>query len=367
MTNEQQVLFHLSLIQVGPTVSYLIVDACKRHNRALTDLYKFNTADFLAFGLTQESAQIIVQGLANVELLEAELALVERAGARVIYYTDSEYPDFLKNIGVPPLLLYVWGAIERSCSHNLAIIGSRQGTAYGRNFIASIMPELAARSWTIVSGGARGIDAMAHESALNCGAKTIVVLGSGLLQIYPSEHRKLFDRVVEDGGGVISPFCMNSMPEAWHFPARNRIIAGLSRGVMVVQAAIKSGTRSTATFALEYGREVFAVPGAFDDKLSGGCHWLIKQGATLVTVSDDLFAELEPQYRQMTMASCVQQPFLPDLSLRGRIIALCREGACLDNIVAAMDEPLEQVHETLFALQLDGTIRQDFSGIFRVG
>ena len=369
MTSAQRVLVHLSLLDgLTPSSMYLLVNTCIQKNIALIDLYQYSCSDFLALGLTQKSAQAIVAGLSRLDMLDSELNLIERANAHIISIADYEYPDFLKHIGVPPLVLYLRGCFAHVCTHNLAIVGSRQGTSYGRAFIDSVMPALAKQSWTIVSGGARGIDAMAHESALNNGAQTVVVLGSGLLRVYPSENKKLFERVVEHGGCLMTPFCMKAEPEQWRFPARNRIIAGISRGVLVVQAAAKSGAHGTASFALDYGREVFAVPGGFNDELAAGCHSLIKQGAALVCTAHDLMQELDPQMLSQPKQLQLSIPELvipKELSLREKIIMLCRHGACMDDLSDSLDLPMEQIYQELFSLQLDGIITQDFSGLFR--
>jgi DNA processing protein len=205
---------------------------------------------------------------------------------------------------------------------------------------------------------------MAHEAALACSAKTVVVLGSGLLCPYPHEHKNLFDRIVQQGGCVLSPFYMTAQPEPWRFPVRNRIIAGMSRGVLIVQAAQKSGAHSTASCALEYGREVFAVPGLFHDELSAGCHRLIKQGAVLVSSAQDILQELEPQYVQRTLDVPKSQVKFQDLNLREKIIYVCRDGACVDDLVQKLGVPMEQIYHELFTLQLDGVITQDFAGLF---
>ena len=390
MTGEQRVLLHLGLINdASPTTANVLLSVCARAGVALTHLYTCSVADLAAFGLTPKNAQAVVTGLANQQILDQELALIERslgerAGVRVIFYNDPEYPDLLKTIYMPPVVLYVRGALSCTCARNLAIVGSRAGTQYGRMFIDSVVPGLAQEGWSIVSGGARGIDAMAHESALVHGAPTVVVMGSGLLVPYPAGHYELFERVVTGGGALITPFSMNAQPQQWHFPARNRIIAGMSRGVVVVQAARKSGALITAQLALDYGRDVFAVPGAFNEPLSCGCHALIKQGASLVEQVDDVLGALDPLYnkkndtqKNATKTVSVKkivpepeqlsiEPVVRELTVAERIVALCRDGAGVDDIVGALGLPIGQVHEELFALQLSGSIKQDFTGRFRV-
>jgi DNA processing protein len=370
MTHEQRVLLHLSLINdVGPSTIHLLVAACARLGVPLTYVVECSIAQLCALGLTMASAQTLKKGLEQAQLIEQELSLVERTGARIIFYTDAEYPDLLKHIAMPPLLLYVRGTLLSSCARTIAIVGSRQATAYGRECIAQIMPSVAAHGWCVVSGGARGIDTMAHEEALTCGVSTVVVLGSGLLVPYPRDNKQLFERVVTHGGAVMSSFGMTVDPEQWHFPARNRIIAGMSLGVVVVQAAQKSGAHITARYALDYGREVFAVPGKFNDALSAGCHELIHQGATLLRSAEDLFEPFEPSVRPIsrktvTEADTAQLAITQPLTVGERIMVCCRTGASIDELMSLLDLPAERVYEELFSLQMAGKVRQDFTGKF---
>ncbi len=372
MTSEQRVIVHLGLLDhIGSTTGIKLVHACKRVGIALTNLYHFSVADFVALGLSLEYATALQNGLANQKILDLELALIDKHRVHILFCDDQSYPHFLRNSYLPPLFLYVRGGAVPGGEQSVAIVGSRHGTAYGRACIQKLMPGIAEKNWTVVSGGARGIDAMAHEAALVYDVQTLVVLGSGLLQPYPAEHKKLFDRVAEAGGCIITPFAMNAMPDAWHFPARNRIIAGLSRGVVVVQAARKSGAHTTALFALDYGREVFAVPGSVDDPLSAGCHWLLRQGAHVFTGVDDLWREVDPSTLKMTGVDLVGQKRLKIqqktiFGPREQIIELCRDGACVDDIIFSLNLPLDRVHQEIFALQLDGIIQQDFSGLYRL-
>ena len=229
--------------------------------------------------------------------VEAELELVNRQGYHIVTLTDSNYPQLLLQIPDPPLFLYVSGHLERS-TVNIAMVGSRNATAYGLTTTASLSSNLASRGVTIVSGMARGIDTAAHRGALAAGGKTIAVLGSGLENIYPTENKALFHRISEQGA-VVSEFPLFTKPEAHHFPIRNRIISGVSLGTVVVEATKKSGSLITARLAAEQNREVFAVPGSIQSFKSIGTHTLIKQGAKLVEHAQDIIEELTPmiQYR----------------------------------------------------------------------
>lgn len=212
---------------------------------------------------------------------------------RVISFQDDGYPKNLRFIHYPPALLYVQGNILPDDSIALAIVGSRRATYYGLHHAEKLAFELASRGIVIVSGLALGIDSAAHRGALKAKGRTIAVLGSGLNRIYPPENAGLAEQIAE-AGAVISEFSPESPPLRRNFPCRNRIISGLSLGVVVVEAAKRSGALITARFALEEGREVFAFPGRIDSWTSSGTHGLIKQGAKLVESIEDIIDELEP-------------------------------------------------------------------------
>ncbi len=224
-----------------------------------------------------------------------EQELLIKHNIRRITASDVEYPSYLKEIHCPPPQLYVQGELLNSYTKLIAVVGSRKADSYGERVIASLVPELVAHGWAIVSGGALGADSFAHKATLQARGRTIVILGSGLLMPYPSSNRKLFSSIVDQGGSLVSSFSLDTPAYPSNFPARNRIISGMSRGVIVAQAAEKSGARITAHLALEQGREVFAIPGPIDHALSIGCNRLIQQGAKLVQTIDDIFTELGEQ------------------------------------------------------------------------
>lgn len=222
--------------------------------------------------------------------VEAELELVEKVGVDIITVDSPDYPEDLKRIYDPPLMLYVKGDLRKE-EQALAIVGARRPTYYGKQQAEKLSGALALRGWTIVSGLARGIDSHAHEGALGAGGRTVAVLGSGLLKLYPREHKQLADQIAESGA-VVSEFPMTASPDPWNFPRRNRIISGLCRGVIIVEAARTSGSLITAKWATEQNRLVFAVPGRVDSSMSAGCHALIRDGAILTEKADDVLAEL---------------------------------------------------------------------------
>ncbi len=221
---------------------------------------------------------------------EKELRKAERLDARVVAYTDPSYPGLLREIDSPPMVIYIKGKDIPSDKTFVAMVGSRNPTHYGIKAAQKIGIGLSRRGAGVVSGLARGIDAASHIGCLRGGGFTIAVLGTGIDRIYPSINKSLSEEIAETGA-VISEFPMGTPPEPRNFPIRNRIISGLSRGVVVVEATKKSGSLITASCALDQGREVFAVPGSIDSFKSTGTHFLIKQGAKLVENADDILEE----------------------------------------------------------------------------
>ncbi len=243
-----------------------------------------------------ESLAFRIKSFNSGETIRKEIDHVIEKGFHIVTFSDPNYPPLLRQIPDPPPFLYVSGKLLPQ-TRNIAVVGSRNPTAYGISAAKRLSGDLAMFGFTIVSGMARGIDSAAHEGALSAKGKTVAVLGSGLDKIYPPENRKLFNRISENGA-VISEFSIQSPPEAHHFPIRNRIISGMSLGTVVVEAAKKSGSLITAGLAAEQNREVFAVPGSIHSFKSCGTNSLIKQGAKLVEHARDIIEELAPQIQE---------------------------------------------------------------------
>lgn len=224
---------------------------------------------------------------------EAELALAEKSGARVITLFDEEYPCSLRTLYDPPLVLYCRGRWFEYDEKSIAIVGSRRATYYGLNHAKLFAQKLAGAGVSIISGLARGVDTAAHEGALSAGGRTIAVLGSGLNKLYPAENEVLAQRIAEGYGAVVTELPMNVNPSKSTFPLRNRLVSGWSRGVVVVEAPHRSGSLITARFAGEQGRRIFALPGNVDRPESAGCHELIRDGATLVSSPHQILEEFE--------------------------------------------------------------------------
>jgi len=290
-----------------------------------------------------------------------------RSGIRRITRRDDEYPAHLRELAEAPDPLYVRGGLVRDDALAVAVVGSRRATSYGLRVAEDLGHALAARGITLVSGLARGIDGAAHRGALRAGGRTIAVLGSGADVIYPPEHRPLASLVAESGA-LISPFAPGTPPLAYHFPARNRVIAGLALGVVVVEAAERSGALITARLASELGREVMAVPGGVTSAMSRGAHELIRDGATLVQGWEDVVAQLPLQWRE-----CVQpaersarqgagQPGGAPIVSADETAAVLRifgeEPVTIDAVIERSGVGSARAAALLLELELDGRVRQ---------
>lgn len=282
-----------------------------------------------------------------------------RAHARLLLVGDDEYPVQLRAIPSPPPFLLLQGALQAEDALALAIVGSRHATPYGREVAERLAFELAARGVTIVSGFARGIDTVAHRGALAAGGRTIAVLGSGVDVIYPPENRKLVSRVLERGA-LVSQFPMGTAALAGHFPLRNRTIAGLALGTIVVEAADRSGALITAGHAGELGREVFAVPGPVTSEMSRGTHRLIQDGATLVQGWEDVVVELPERWRR-----CLKEPEVARGSMPAaegdeeRLLGLLgNEPVHIDQLIERSGVASGRTAGLLLKLELKGWVRQ---------
>ncbi len=377
--NTHHTLLHLSLIDgVGSsTIATIIAHASSTFD--INTIYGMSACDIARYcGLSMAKSAIIVQGLANTRDLEQELVLLEKNHISWATVMSDQYPQLLKNIHMLPPVLYWRGSLRHDHQKMLAFVGSRDANVYGQDVIHQLIPPLVEQGYAIVSGGARGADAMAHRATLQSKGHTIAVLGSGLLMPYPAINRRLFDTIVDHGGAVVSSFALRTQASKGTFPARNRIIAGLSRGTVVVQAAAQSGALITAHYALNQGREVFAVPGSITDPLSAGCHGLIAQGARVVGSVYDIFTELGDQVelpargmlvghaepKQADTTDLVAEASGNDLSLEDQVMSLCRVPISLDELVERTGSDCQELQSMLFDRQLEGKIRQNFMGMW---
>jgi DNA processing protein len=296
----------------------------------------------------------------------------ELEGADVLVLDDGAYPQLLREIPDPPITLYVRGrwaeCLEAPC---VAVVGSRRSSTYGQNVALSLARDLASRGVTIVSGLARGIDAAAHRGALEAGGRTVAVLGTGLDEVYPRDHRRLAAEILEKGGALVTQFPLGTPPVAENFPYRNRIISGLSLGVVVVEAAENSGSLITARLALEQGREVYAVPGNITSRNSFGSNYLIKgAGAKLVQAWQDVAAEfppdiaaslLPPEPRKGNKRSDADAALPADLSDTERAVLKlisADEPSHIDALAESSGLAVQELSGLLLALEMRELIRQ---------
>jgi DNA processing protein len=284
-------------------------------------------------------------------------SLLEKRGVSILTYRDPGYPRRLLEIYDYPPLLYVRGQLTETDDLAVAVVGSRQVGSYGRRMAERIAFGLAQRGVTVVSGLARGIDSQAHRGALEGGGRTLAVLGSGIDVIYPPENRALAEQIARSGA-VVSEFPLGTKPEAGHFPRRNRIISGLSRGVVVAAAGIRSGALLTANFALDQGREVFAVPGNIDCPGSQGPHHLIQVGAKLVQDVDDILEELQVPGRPLPRGAPSESAH--DLSTEEKRLLdlLTDRPAPVDHLISRSGFQPSETLALLFSLEMKGFIQQ---------
>jgi DNA processing protein len=307
-------------------------------------------------GVTADAVEAIVHGHWR-SFAKQECSRLSASGARLVTFTAADYPKSLFEIPDPPPFLYVRGEL-RSHETSIAIVGSRRATALGLQTTVRLAGELVGHGITVISGMARGVDTAAHKGALGANGRTIGVLGCGIDRVYPPENLALFRETAEKGC-LVSEFPLGTLPLAENFPRRNRIISGLSRGVLVVEAAENSGSLITAQFALEHGRDVFAVPGNISFATSRGSNRLIKQGAKLVDCVEDILEEL-PGFGNISSAAGQQPQPARSFSLTPKEAAiyelLARSPLHIDDIIAQSELTAAEVSSMLLHLELKGAV-----------
>jgi len=352
---------------LGPTKSRKLVE----HFGTPEAVFRASLTELEATGIQAVSAQSLATGK-SAELAREELARAAAAGVTVISMDDPAYPPRLKEIYDPPLTLYVRGSLEVLTKPGLAMVGTRHPTPYGSGMAERLACDLATHGLVIISGMARGVDTASHRGAIAAKGKTLAVFGTGVDVIYPKENSRLSEQILALGGAHISEFPLGTFAAPQNFPIRNRILSGMSVGVLVVEAAEYSGTRITARCALEQNRDVFAVPGNVTNKNSWGPNTLIKQGAKLVATWEDVWEELPPEVRlALTPATSPESPgassasLFPDEGLpphEKRILSLLKadETTHIDELVERLETEMSssEIFAALFELELAGKIRQ---------
>jgi DNA processing protein len=280
----------------------------------------------------------------------------EHCHSKIIVFDDPLYPKLLQQIYDPPLVLFVKGNAELLNKQQIAIVGSRSASITGRDNADVFAQQLIEKDYVITSGLALGIDASAHHGALKAKGATIAVVATGLDTVYPSRHKSLAKDILQSGGAIISEFIPTTPPKAGHFPKRNRIISGLSKGVLIVEAQLRSGSLITARCALEQGREVYAIPGAIGNPMAKGCHWLIKQGAKLVDGCEDILMELDNTYSQQKNELPLQNNPQQDLFNDELLASVGYEVTPVDTVVSRSKLSTEVVLTRLTMLELKGFV-----------
>lgn len=336
---------------IGPAKQQALLDAFGSMGAA----WQAAPTQLAKLGLDQRAIKNLVAARGEFDL-DSWLRRVRHAGVALLTWDSPGYPSYLREIPNSPPLLYVRGDIVAQDQWAVAVVGTRRITRYGRQLTEDLVAGLVQQGVTIVSGLARGVDAVAHKTAVEMGGRTLAVLGSGVDNLYPAENRKLGEAIINGQGAVISDYPLGTRPDGKNFPPRNRIISGLSLGVLVIEAGERSGALITTRFALEQDREVFALPGNVNSPASKGTNGLIQQGAKLVMDVNDILEELNLQ--QVVEHTAVQMA-LPETAEEAAVLAaLSAQPVHVDDICRETGLPTSLVSSTLTLMELKGMVRQ---------
>jgi DNA processing protein len=337
-----------------PHIGRVRLGLLEKHFPSLEDAWRASPAELKEAGLDASSLTAIKQQRPKISP-DDEMAKLADNGVSVFCHHDQGYPERLKEIYDYPPLIYVRGSLLPEDGWCLAVVGTRNASVYGKQVAEELAGDLVRNRITVASGLARGIDAVAHQSALAAGGRTIAVMASGLDIIYPAEHTKLAQAIAENGA-LISEYPLGTRPRAEYFPRRNRILSGLSLGVLVIEAGEKSGALLTAQHALEQNREVFAVPGSILSQMSRGTNHLIQEGAKLVRCTTDILEELN-----LTQAvhQVALKEVMPETDTESRLLkSLDSEPTHIDEVCRSSGLPIAEVSATLAMMELKGMIKQ---------
>lgn len=373
LTAEEQL--HWLALKLVPGLGIRHANRLVERFRTPQAVFRASRSEIEASGIPAGVAQSVASGVTFDEAVEQQQAMLN-CGADLISITDPRYPPMLREIFDPPVALFVRGRVDLLQTIMLGVVGTRRPTTYGMVAAERLSTDLANAGLTIASGMARGIDTASHRAALDCGGNTIAVFGCGVDHIYPAENRKLALQI-EEKGAIISEFPMGAPAYPQNFPVRNRIVSGMSVGILVVEGAQYSGSSITARLALDQNREVFAVPGNITSKMSWGPNLLIKQGAKLVQEAEDVLVELSPDTRRRIAAQSRNgilfddeeagqgnEPPLPDGPLghtcRAVLSTLKTDSAVqLDDLLESLETfSASELIPALFELEMVGAVRQ---------
>lgn len=349
-------------LHFAPGLGPVRFQALFNHYHSIEQIIAADIRELRLLGLPGNTAQAIHKP--DQHAIDNALSWAQNDDCYLLTLDDARYPHTLKQIADPPLLLYVRGNIAALSAPQMAIVGSRNPSPMGADNAYAFAAELARFKFVISSGLAMGIDAAAHQGALSVTGRTIAVMGTGLNRIYPACHHQLVQDII-DCGAVISEFALDSPPLANHFPRRNRIISGMSLGVLVIEAARQSGSLITAQQAVEQGREVFALPGSIHNPHAKGCHYLIKQGAKLVDDVSDIINELGINYTPISLQDApVQVDSTCELDSKqlSVLTAVGDEPTSVDSVIIRSGLTSEQVCSMLLVLEVEGYLQMTATG-----
>ncbi len=332
------------------------MSALERTFESLDQAWSADRSMLREAGLDARAIEELESARATLDPFQVHTEMLD-AGVVALTTSDDGYPRRLREIADPPPLLYLKGELAERDEWSIAIVGTRRPTAYGRQVTRSLTGELADAGLTIVSGLARGVDGIAHETALERGARTVAVVACGLDRVYPPEHQRLSAQILESGGALLSEYPLGTRPDARFFPRRNRIIAGVTLGTLVTEAGEKSGTWHTVTSALDQGREVFAVPGPITSEQSTGANNVIKRGlGKLVSCAQDVLDELNvgPIERQAELAEQLPEDPVEAMLLQ----QIGSEPIHVDELSRLLGQPVHETAAAMATLELKGLIHQ---------
>jgi DNA processing protein len=336
---------------IGPARVQTLLD----HFGDLSRAWQAGEVELQKLGFDSRTVGNLLEARTTVDL-DIELSRIRDMGIQLLVWDMPGYPRYLREIPNPPPVLFVRGALLERDQWAIAVVGTRRLTSYGRQVTQQLVAGLVRHQVTIISGLARGIDALAHKAALEAGGRTIAVLGSGLDRIYPPENRKLAAQIADGRGAIVTEYALGVQPDAKNFPPRNRVISGMSLGVVVVEAGDRSGALITANFAVDQNREVFAVPGNINSPASRGTNRLIQQGAKLVSSVEDVLEELN--LAQIPEKAAVQMA-LPESAEESLLLSLLsHQPTHIDELTSAAALPSAQVSSTLTLMELKGMVLQ---------
>lgn len=364
MSNEnfEKILFTKFLLDIEGIGPQRII-SITNHIKTLDALLNSSQSFLMRIeGISSNLSQKIISNRNRIDKLKEEtqneISCLQKINSQIITFWDDDYPDLLKKIFYPPVMIYTKGNFSERDKYSVAIVGTRQPTLYGKTQAEKFASELVEKDLTIVSGLARGIDSIAHETALKKGGRTIAVIGSGINVIYPPENKKLFEQICESGI-VISEYPLDTKPDAQNFPRRNRIISGLSLGTLIVETKINGGAMQTAAYAIDQNREVFAVPGNLNIKQSEGPNSLIQKGeAKLVANAEDILDELNIKLKP-EIGKTIPKPSVELNIFEEKLMTILdNDSSHIDDIASKSGLSISDCLVNLLTLEFKGLVKQ---------